>query len=397
MSEAGILVPLVRKASRREDVSAISDNILCAAIALVAMGLVMAYSVSAARVSDLSSGYLALGKHLLHVGLAFALMFLMSRLDYRFLYRHRWPIFFAAMALLALVLVPGVGTVRNGARRWFRVAGFSLQPSEFAKLALLALLAGQAVDRGEQMREFFRGLLPAMLLVGVATGLTLLEPDFGTAALIVAIGTAMLLVAGVRVWHLLLLGSPAVAGLALMVLHSPMRLKRVFAFLDPWAYYDGAGYQVIQSLLALGRGGIFGQGPGGSVQKLYFLPEAHSDFVLAVLGEEIGLVGGIGVLALYAVLTVEGMRLSGRASDLFGSLLAFGVTCAIGLQAAINVAVVTASVPTKGIALPFISSGGSSLLANMVGVGILLSVARHTGADPAADATEGDDMQGEAA
>jgi len=364
----------------RDDLRRICDNIACSVLALVALGLLMAYSVSAARAPNLAMGYKALFKQGQHIAVSMAALLFFARLDYRLLARWRWHIFLGAVALLALVLAPGVGTMRNGARRWFRLAGFSFQPSEVAKMGLLVALAAYAADRRDDLERFFGGLLPGMALVGITSMLVLVEPDFGTAALLGAVGTVVLVVAGARVCHVLALGLPAIGGLVYLVCQSPMRLERILAFIDPWRYYDGAGYQVIQSLVALGRGGWLGQGLGASVQKLYFLPEAGSDFVLAVVGEEMGALGALGVLAFYALLVVEGMRVSGRAKDTFGSLLAFGIACTIGLQAAINVAVVTASVPTKGIALPFISAGGSSLLFNMAGVGVLFSIARRAGA-----------------
>ena len=378
-----------------DDVRRMRNNVICSVLALTALGLIMAFSVSASRAADLRGGYAALARHAMHIGVALAAAVLCALVDYRLLCRYRWVLFAISMSALVLVLVPGVGTMRNGARRWFRVAGFSLQPSELAKLSLVVLLAGYVEAKGDGVRHFARGFLPAMAMIGVTSALVLVEPDFGTAALLGCVGTVVLIVAGARIRHVVVTTAPAFAALVVLICQSPTRLKRVLAFLDPWAYYDGAGYQVIQSLLALGNGGCLGRGLGASLQKLYFLPEAGSDFVLAVVGEEIGLAGCLGVVAAYALFVVEGMRLAGRVRDTFGSMLALGVTCTIGLQAVINVAVVTGSAPTKGIALPFISAGGSSLLFSMAGAGLLVGIARRTaraGADtgPAPVAELGD-------
>jgi len=366
-------------AERAEPTAAerLRNNILCSVIALVALGFVMSDSVAAARATDLRLAYAALLKQAVITVLGVGAMLLLARVDYHLLYRWRWHLFFGSMGLLVLVLAPGIGVQVNGARRWIRFMGQSVQPSELAKLALVAVLAGYAVNRQDAIESFFGGFAPAMVAVGLCAGLVLLEPDFGTAALLGAVGTIVLVVAGARVSHVLILGMPAAAGLAFLICKSPNRLGRILAFLDPWAHYDGPGYQLVQSLVGLGSGGFLGVGLGGSMQKLYFLPEPGSDFVLAVLGEEMGLIGTLGVLAFFSLLVIEGVRLSGRAPDLFGSLLAFGITLCIGLQAAINIAVVTASVPTKGIPLPFISAGGTSLFFNMVGVGVLLNIARH--------------------
>jgi len=379
-----IHVPTFRGSSR--SLERIRNNALCAAIALVALGLVMAYSVSAARTADVRVGYIALLLQCAYITLGAMALFFFAYLDYHLLDRMRWYIFFGAVIALGLVLVPGIGVSINGARRWYRIFGFSMQPSEIGKMALLVIVAAYAARRGRDIQRFLSGFLPVMVLVGTIAGLVLIEPDFGTAALLGGMGTIVLVVAGARVLHVFISALPGIAALVYLICQSRTRLNRIFAFVDPWAHYDGAGFQVIQSLTALGSGGAMGHGPGASLQKLYFLPEPGSDFILAIVGEELGLIGALGVLALFALFVVEGMRISGRARDTFGSLLAFGITCMIGLQAAINIAVVTASVPTKGIALPFISAGGSSLLFSMAGVGVLLNIARQAEQSESRDA-----------
>ncbi len=284
-----------------------------------------------------------------------------------------------------MVLLPGVGTERNGARRWLRVGPVGFQPSEPAKIALLIAVAALAAARGERMKEFRAGFLPAMGIVGAAVGLILLEPDFGTAALVGAIGMVVALAGGVAPLPVAGVGLLGAAGGGFLIWQSPARLARVFAFLDPWAHREAAGYQVIHSLLSLGSGGLLGRGLGAGHQKLYFLPEADSDFVFAVIGEEFGLLGTLVVIFLFVALVRQGMRISATAPDLFGKLLAFGITTLIALQALIHIAVVTGSMPTKGITLPFVSSGGSSLVVVMAAVGILMNIGRRRGKRRAAD------------
>jgi len=353
------------------------NNIICAVTALTAAGFIMACSIAQTRSITGPASLQTLLRPLLYIAAGAVAMFLASRLDYHFLQRRGALLYFAALILLALVLVPGLGAWAKGARRWFRFGGLSFQPSEFAKIAAIAAIACFAAARGPRLTGLFTGFIPGLALAAVPAGLILLEPDFGSAILLATTCVLVLLAAGARPTHAALFAAPALAGLCFLVYRSPQRFGRIMAFLDPWSHYDGPGYQVIHSLIAIGSGGVLGRGPGASAQKLFYLPEPGADFVFAVIGEEFGLIGALAVIALFALLVYEGMRVSSRAPDLFGSLLAFGLTTTIGLQAAINIAVVTASAPTKGIPLPFISAGGSSLVFTMTAVGLVLSVARQ--------------------
>jgi cell division protein FtsW len=271
----------------------------------------------------------------------------------------------------------------NGARRWYRFGLLSFQPSELFKVALCLYMADFFEREQARIKTFFKGFLQPVAIMGLAFALILAQPDFGTALLIAAMTFAMLYIAGIRMIHVLpgaLASAPLVVYLVLKV---PERIERILAFLNPWQDPQGAGYQVIQSLMALGSGGLFGIGLGNSRQKLLFLPEANNDFVFAIIGEELGLVGCTGVILLFVLLFWYGVRVARRAPDLFSSLLVFGLTLMIGIQAVVNIAVVTCSAPTKGLALPFVSSGGSSLAATMVAMGLILNVASKVEIDTA--------------
>jgi cell division protein FtsW len=355
----------------------------CCVATLLALGAVMEFSIIAPKASTIQVGLRYLMKHALWMTLGVIAMLVMRGFDYRRLQKYALPIAVLAAVLLVIVLVPGIGTERNGARRWLRAGPVGFQPSEPAKIALMVALAALAAAKGGRMKEFRAGLLPTMGIIGAAVGLVILEPDFGTAALLGAIGLCMALAGGAPISPILAAGSCGAAGVGFLVWQSPARLARVFAFINPWAHQDGAGYQVIHSLLSLGSGGLFGRGLGAGVQKLYFLPEADTDFILAVIGEEFGLIGTLAVVVIFVILVRQGMRISVAAKDVFGGLLAFGITTVIALQALIHIAVVTASMPTKGITLPFVSSGGSSLVMTLAAVGILMNIGAQSEELPA--------------
>jgi cell division protein FtsW len=291
------------------------------------------------------------------------------------------------IGLLGAVLLPGIGEERNGARRWISLGpaalGLGFQPSELAKLSLVILLAAVGGHVGERIRRFWTGLLPLILLLGVICGLVGIE-DFGTAALLALVGGCMLLGAGAKVWHMILVCMPGVAGLVYLVISKPYRVTRVLAFLDPYADPQGAGYHQVQSLITIASGDWWGRGLGAGIQKYGYLPESRSDFIFAVICEELGIIGGVAILALFAILLWNGRIAMLRSSSEFGRLIALGATLMIGFQSAMNVAVVTVSVPTKGIGLPFVSAGGSGVILFAVLVGLLVNVARHREGEPIA-------------
>ena len=278
--------------------------------------------------------------------------------------------------LLVLVLLPILGTQVNGARRWFRLAGFSIQPGEIAKLAVVLYLASFLVRKEQDLVMFTRGVLAPMAVVGLFAGLLLLEPDMGTAVVLTLLLFGLLFLGGARLPHLLLLGLVLLAVASMLIMQSDYRRRRLLNFLDPWKDSADTGFQLTQSFVALGNGGWFGVGLGEGRQKLFFLPEAHTDFVLALVGEELGFLGTGLLIALFAILIVKGFKIAGQAPDAFGRHLACGITLLVGIQVLINMSVVSGLLPTKGLTLPFVSYGGSSLIVSLVAMGILLSISR---------------------
>ena len=281
--------------------------------------------------------------------------------------------------LLVLVLIPFLGTQVNGARRWLRVAGFSMQPGEIAKLSIVLYLASFLVRKEQDLVTFSRGVLAPMAVVGTFAGLLLLEPDMGTAVVLTLLLFGLLFLGGTRIPHLLGMGMVLLAVAYTLIMQSDYRRRRLLNFLDPWQDPTDAGFQLTQSFVALGNGGLFGVGLGEGRQKLFFLPEAHTDFVLALVGEELGFVGTGLLIGLFSVLIVKGFKIAGQAPDAFGRHLAGGVTLLVGIPVLINMSVVSGLLPTKGLTLPFVSYGGSSLIMSLVAMGILLSISR---ADP---------------
>ncbi len=354
--------------------------LLAAVGGLLGLGIVMVFNVSYFQ-AEVRYGdpYVFFRKHLLWVGLSVAAMFLVSRLRLDLLERWAGLVLPLCVLTLLLVLTPGIGVERGGARRWIAFGPFSMQPSEFVKLGVVLFLARWISRRRERMTQFVDGVLPALLCVGLCCALILGQPDFGTTVIVGGLALLMLFAGGARLTHvgaLLLLGG---VGVAAAVQVAPYRMRRLLAFLDPFEHSQDSGFQLVQSLIAFGSGGATGVGLGQSKQKMFFLPEAHTDFIFALVGEELGLVGALVVLALFAVVAVRGFRIAARHPDPFASLLAFGITAVLILSAVVNIGVVLGMLPTKGLPLPLISYGGSALLATMIQVGVLAALSRMTG------------------
>jgi cell division protein FtsW len=348
------------------------------AVVLLSIGVVMVYSASAIVAADrFQDPYFFLKKQVFWALLGAACLWGALRTDYRRLERVVLPLLVVAAALLVLVLVPPIGQAINGTRRWIRLGPVSFQPAELAKLALVVYLAAFLARKREALGDFRRGLLPPLAVTGLLAALVLAQPDLGSCLTLVALTLALLFLAGGRVAHLGLLLASALPLLAIAIWAAPYRLRRITAFMDPWSDPRGGGFQIIQSWLALGNGGLFGQGIGGSKQKLFYLPESHTDFIFAILGEELGFVGAAAVVGLFVVLVWRGLRIGLRTPDPFGAYLALGITVLIATQTLVNLGVVTGLLPTKGLPLPFISFGGSALLVTMLATGVLLNISQH--------------------
>jgi len=273
-----------------------------------------------------------------------------------------------------LVLVPHLGVMRNGARRWFGFGAFTIQPAEIAKVVMVVYLARWLEKSGDRVRTVREGLVPFLVILGAIVGLVLLEKDLGTAMVLAIIAIAMFLVAGARWWQVVGTVGLSAGAIGLLIRLEPYRFSRMSAFLNPWADSLNTGFQSVQSVLALGSGGLFGVGLGNSIQKYQWLPEAHTDFIFAIIGEEVGLIGTLFVLTLFCLLAYRGYRAALRAPDTFGLLLATGITTWLIFQAFVNMAAVTLTLPTTGIPLPFVSFGGSSLSVSLTAVGLLLNI-----------------------
>ncbi|MEJ2068807.1 MAG: putative lipid II flippase FtsW [Syntrophobacterales bacterium] len=349
--------------------------LLASALILVSLGLTMVFISSTVMANaQYQDPYFFVKRQSIYALLGVGVLVLGASIDYHLYKRYVPWILLLSLISLILVFIPGLGARVRGAARWIRLGPFTLQPSEFAKLAMVIFLADSLARKQEKMKYFAIGFLPHMVVAGLFIGLIGKEPDFGTALTLAGIVFIMLLVGGTRLTYILLSFCLGVRGAVYMVMRDPKKFSRVLSFLDPWKYGNDVGYQLKQSLLAIGSGGFFGMGPGQSRAKLFYLPDAHTDFILSIFSEELGLIGVILILALFTLLIYRGIRVSLRAPDSFGSYLALGLTLLIGLQACINMGVVTGLLPTKGLSLPFLSYGGSSLLVNLLAVGILLNI-----------------------
>jgi cell division protein FtsW len=353
------------------------DPLLLAVVFLIlAMGITMVtsagYIIAAAKTGD---GFYYTKKQGLAMLIGLALMYLFSVVNPAF-WKRMSPIgLFIGMALLLMVFVPGVGVELGGSKRWLRLPfGFFFQPSEIAKYTLIIYLASLLSDKGDGIRDFAVGFLPNLIVIGAMVLLLLMQPDFGAAVIVTFVGFLMLFVAGVRFRHLLGSLVLCVPFLFHFAISAQYRLSRLKSFFDPWSDPLDSGFQIIQSLIAFGCGGLWGVGVGKGLQKLYYLPQPHTDFIFAVIGEELGLAGVALIIALFYIIICRGLSVAIRSRDRFNKLLAFGITSLIGLQAIVNMAVAMGALPTKGLPLPFLSLGGTSMIVNLAALGILMAI-----------------------
>jgi cell division protein FtsW len=348
-----------------------------ATLLLVCTSVVMVYSASAALGVDRADQQsLFLFKQGTWALLGLLLVQFVMRVDYR---NYRQPVvIWTGLAIVAVALVAVLfGRPVKGATRWLNVGGLGIQPSELAKITVIIFIAALLERRMERVNEPAQALVPIGAVVGGLVGLILIQPDLGTSVCLIMIATVMIFSAGLSYKYIALMAASAVPAIGILLLTAEYRMRRVVAFLDPWADPLGDGYQLIQSMIAVGVGGVFGSGLMDGAQKLFYVPEPHNDFIYSVISEELGFVGATVVVGCFCIITWRGLRTALRAPDRFGAFLAIGLTTMVAFQAFFNISVVLGLLPTKGIPLPFVSSGGSSLLINLVGMGILLNVSQH--------------------
>ncbi|MFH1807251.1 MAG: putative lipid II flippase FtsW [Pseudomonadota bacterium] len=358
--------------SRRINLATLLPTLL-----LIGFGVVMVYSASAVfAATKLHDATYFLVRQAAFAVVGVAVLYVTWRMDFRLVRRFALPLGIAVLALLVAVLLPGIGRAGGGAMRWIPLGPVALQPGELAKPVLVVLLAGLVARRRERELEGedTGPLWPMLLVPGVMMGLLLLEPDFGSAVVLGVLTVVMLFVGGARVSYLLLAVLASLPVVYHLIASSPYRMRRLMSFLDPWSHRQDIGYQVSESLISIGSGGVSGLGIGDGRQKLFFLPAAHTDFIFSIIGEELGLIGAILVIASFACIVIAGIRVTLRARTVFGAYLALGLTSLVGLQAITNMAVTLGLAPTKGLTLPLISYGGSSLVATCFALGLLLSV-----------------------
>ena len=308
--------------------------------------------------------------------IGYILLYFVSKIHYSFYYKNSSKIFLIVLILIVLVIIPGIGTIRNGSRSWFGIGSFGIQPSEFMKLAIIIFISKYLVKNEKNINNFKKTVLPILLILGLVFALIMLQPDFGTGVIILMISISILFIAGVNLKFFLKLGVLGIIGIVVLILIAPYRIKRILSFLNPLSDPLGSGFQIIQSLYAIGPGGLFGLGLGNSIQKHFYLPEPQTDFIFAIISEELGIVGCIIVVVLFLLIIINGFYIAKKQDDLFSKYLAFGITFWIAFQSLLNLMVVVGIIPVTGVTLPFLSYGGSSLLINMISMGILINISK---------------------
>lgn len=352
---------------------------IIATLGILAIGVVMVYSASAvAAFHDYGDAYYYVKRQLIFAVLGIVSMLFMMNVEYTFWRKWAVPLLLICFGMLLIVLIPGIGVVRGGARSWLGIGSFGIQPSEFMKLAMILFLAKLLAEKHNQITQFTRGLLPPLGIMGMAFGLIMLQPDLGTGAVMIGASLLVIYVAGAKLTHLGGLALVGVFGFVGLIAAAPYRLQRITAFLDPWQDPLGAGYQSIQSLYAIGPGGLVGLGLGMSRQKYNYLPEPQTDFIFSILAEELGFIGGALLILLFLLLIWRGMRTAMMLSDPFGSFLATGIVGIIAVQVLINIGVVIGLLPVTGVTLPLVSYGGSSLTLLLTALGLLLNLSRYS-------------------
>jgi cell division protein FtsW len=365
-----------RTAGARSVATAQDAQLLFPVLFLVGIGIVMVYSASSAiAVKKFGSDYYFLKKQAVFAVIGICALVACRHIPYTVYRPLAYPLLALSILLLAAVLFSPFGVTAGGSSRWLRLGPIRFQPSEFARLALIVYLAYSMERKADRIGEFSIGFLPHVVVLGLLSVLVLKQPDFGSAAILAFLTWLMMFVGGVKLTYLLSSCVLGVVAGAYVITHAGYRARRLMSFLDPWQYSSDAGYQIVHSLMAFGSGGWWGAGIGNGVQKLFYLPEPHTDFIFSVIGEELGVAGVLLIILLYLLIVWKGIRIARHAPDLFGCFLAVGLTAALALQICINMGVTLGLLPTKGLTLPFLSYGGTSLVLNMATVGILMNIA----------------------
>ena len=355
------------------------DYFLFASVIIICIfGIIMIYSASSIWAEfKYQDAFKYVKQQSLFFIVGIFIMLLVSKIDLNFIKKKANLILGICFLLLVLVLIPGIGTIRNGSRSWFGIGGLGVQPSEFAKLGLIIFVSKYLVNNQKNMEDVKKGALPIFLVIGAFFLLIMLEPDFGTAMVIALTLIALIFISGLKISFFVKLGVLGLAGIVALILAAPYRMARIVSFLNPWSDPLGSGYQIIQSLYAIGPGGLLGQGFLNSRQKHFYLPEPQTDFIFSIISEEFGFLGVLIVCGFFFFIFYRMLRIALRSNDLFQKYLAFGLAFGILIQAVLNLAVVVGLIPVTGVTLPFFSYGGSSLLISMISVGLVLNVSRR--------------------
>jgi cell division protein FtsW len=349
-----------------------------AVIVIVLFGLLMIYSSSNVWAEyKYGDAFKYLKAQSLFIIVGIILMIILSKIFYKYYLDKANIILLVCFFLLILVLIPGIGTVRNGSRSWFAIGSFGVQPSEFAKLGLIIFTAKYLSKNRKAINNIKKGVLPILMVTILTFGIIMLQPDFGTGVILVMSIIGLLFISGVKLSFFSKIGILGLIGAVALILAAPYRIQRILSFIDPWKDPLGSGFQTIQSLFAIGPGGLLGFGLGNSIQKHFYLPEPQTDFIFSIISEELGFLGALIVASLFVIIISRGFIISMKTNDLFAKFLAFGITFQITFQTLLNLMVVVGLLPVTGVTLPFISYGGSSLLMTLIGVGILLNISKN--------------------
>ena len=355
------------------------NYILLISIIIISLfGVLMIYSASYVWAEyKFNDPYKFLKSQGIFLILGYIIMYIVSRIDYHKYLTKSNMIFGVCFLLLVLVLIPGIGTVRNGSRSWFGIGGFGIQPSEFTKLGLIIFTSKYLSKNEKELKNIKRGVFPILAVLFTVFGLIMLQPDFGTGVVIVMSIIVLLFVSGVKMGFFVKIGVLGIIGIVVLIIIAPYRMERIVSFLNPWSDPLGSGFQIIQSLYAIGPGGLLGLGFGNSIQKHFYLPEPQTDFIFSIISEEFGVMGILIVAMLFITIIYQGIKISINCEDMFGKYLSFGIIFSLAFQSLLNLMVVVGLIPVTGVTLPFLSYGGSSLLITLISMGIVLNISRY--------------------